>query len=51
MQALQVLGVRYLLSRGQMGADVAATYPLVYSDADSYVYENKNPLPRVFMVR
>jgi hypothetical protein len=51
VQALQVLGVRYLLTRGQMGADVAATYPLAFSDADSYVYENKNPLPRVFMVR
>lgn len=50
VQALQVLGVRYLLSRGQMGADVAATYPLVYSDADSFVYENKNPLPRAFVV-
>jgi len=50
VQALQILGVRYLLTRGQMGADVAATYPLVYSDADSYVYENENWLPRAFVV-
>jgi len=50
VQAIQVLGVRYLLSRGRMGADVAATYPLVYSDDDSVVYENKNPLPRTFVV-
>jgi hypothetical protein len=50
VQALQILGVRYLLSRGQMGADVAATYPLVFQDTESYVYENKNPLPRAFMV-
>jgi hypothetical protein len=43
-----------------MGADVAATFPLAYSDAGSmnegsniaasYVYENKNPLPRAFIV-
>jgi hypothetical protein len=50
VQAIQVLGVRYLLSRGRMGADVAATYPLVYGDDDSVVYENKNPLPRTFVV-
>jgi hypothetical protein len=50
VQAIQLLGVRYILTRGQMGADVAATYPLVYSDADSFVYENKNPLPRTFVV-
>lgn len=50
VQAIQVLAVRYLLTEGQMGADVAATYPLVYSDAHSYVYENKQPLPRTFVV-
>ncbi|MBN1991712.1 MAG: YfhO family protein [Anaerolineae bacterium] len=50
VQAIQVTGTRYLLSLGQMGADVAATYPLVYSDEASFVYENKNPLPRVFIV-
>lgn len=50
VQAIQVLGVRYLLTQGQMGADVTATYPLVYSDQDSYVYENRQPLPRVFVV-
>lgn len=50
VQAIRVLGVRYLLTEGQMGADVAATYPLVYSDEDSFVYENQNPLPRAFVV-
>ncbi len=50
VQALQILGVRYLLTRGQMGADVAATYPLVYNDGDSFVYENKNWLSRAFVV-
>ncbi|MBE7553590.1 MAG: hypothetical protein HS126_21170 [Anaerolineales bacterium] len=50
VQAIQVLAVRYLLTEGQMGADVAATYPLVYNDAHSYVYENKEPLPRAFVV-
>lgn len=50
VQAIRVLGVRYLLTLGQMGADVAATYPLVYSDQDSYVYENRQPLPRAFVV-
>jgi hypothetical protein len=50
VQAIQVLGVRYLLTQGQMGADVAATFPLVYQDEDSVVYENKHPLPRTFLV-
>ncbi|MCB0175462.1 MAG: hypothetical protein KDJ97_33480 [Anaerolineae bacterium] len=50
VQAIQILGVRYLLTPGQMGADVAATYPLAYSDDASYVYENPNPLPRAFVV-
>jgi hypothetical protein len=50
VQAIRVLAVRYLLTEGQMGADVAATYPLVYNDAHSYVYENKQPLPRAFVV-
>lgn len=50
VQAIQILGVRYILTPGQMGADVAATYPLVYSDDTSYVYENPNPLPRAFVV-
>lgn len=50
VQALQILGVRYLLTQGQMGADVAATYPLVFNDSNSFVYENKNWLPRVFVV-
>jgi hypothetical protein len=50
VQAIQVFGVRYLLTQGQMGADAASTYPLAYSDADSFVYENKNPLPRAYMV-
>ncbi len=50
VQAIRVLGVRYLLTVGQLGADAAATYPIAYSDADSYVYENRSPLPRVFIV-
>lgn len=50
VQAIRVLGVRYLLTEGQMGADVAATYPLVYSDAHSFVYENEEVLPRAFVV-
>jgi hypothetical protein len=48
--ALQLVGARYMLTLGQMGADVAATYPLAYSDEDSYVYENRAPLPRTFVV-
>ncbi|MCB0168738.1 MAG: YfhO family protein, partial [Anaerolineae bacterium] len=35
---------------GQMGADVAATYPLAYHDETSYVYENPHPLPRALVV-
>jgi hypothetical protein len=60
VQAIQVVGARYLLTLGQMGADVASTYPLVYSDKAStfegsnieasFVYENENPLPRAFIV-
>ena len=50
VQAIQLLGVRYLLTLGQMGADVAATYPQVYSGEDGFVYENPNPLPRTFVV-
>ncbi|MFN8459924.1 MAG: YfhO family protein [Anaerolineae bacterium] len=50
VQAIRILGVRYLLTRGQMGADTASTYPLAYQDEESYVYENKNPLPRAFIV-
>jgi hypothetical protein len=49
VQAIQVTGTRYLLTLGQMGADTASTYPLAYSDDDSFVYENKNPLPRAFI--
>jgi hypothetical protein len=50
VQAIQLLGVRYLLTEGQMGADVAATYPVAYSDESAFVYENKNPLPRVLVI-
>jgi hypothetical protein len=50
VQAIRMLGVRYLLTDGQLGADAAATYPLAYSDGDSYVYENRSPLPRAFVV-
>jgi len=48
--AIQLLGVRYLLTQGKLGADAAATYPLVYQDTNSYIYRNDNPLPRAFMV-
>jgi hypothetical protein len=50
VQAIQVVGAKYLLTLGQMGADVAATYPLVFNNEDSFVYENQNPLPRAFVV-
>jgi hypothetical protein len=50
VSAIQLLGVRYLLTEGQMGADVAATYPVAYSDNTGFVYENKDPLPRAFIV-
>lgn len=50
VRGLEVLSVRYLLTPGQMGADVAATFPLVYQDEESYVYELPNPLPRAFVV-
>ncbi len=49
VQVIQVTGVRYLLTEGQMGADVAATFPLAYSDPSGYVYENPAPLPRAFV--
>ncbi|MCB0207910.1 MAG: YfhO family protein [Anaerolineae bacterium] len=50
VQAIRALGVRYLLTEGLMGADAASTYPIAYSDANSFVYENKTPLPRAFVV-
>ncbi len=50
VQAIRTLGVRYLLTEGQMGADTAATFPLVYNDESGFVYENKTPLPRTFIV-
>ncbi len=48
--AIQALGVRYLLTEGQMGADTAATFPIAYNDETGYVYENQTPLPRVSVV-
>lgn len=50
VQAIRALGVRFLLTEGQMGADTASTYPIAYSDEHSFVYENKIPLPRAFVV-
>ncbi len=50
VQAIQLLGVKYLLTEGAMGADVASTYPLAFSDERSYVYQNPQPLPRAFVV-
>ncbi len=49
--AIQVLGVRYLLTRGQLGADAAATFPLVYAAEDGFVYEIPTPQPRAFIIR
>jgi hypothetical protein len=49
-QAIRALGVRYLLTEGQLGADAAATYPLAFSDNNSFVYENLSPYPRAFVV-
>jgi hypothetical protein len=50
VQAIQVVGARYLLAEGYIGEDAAATYPIVYADDHSIVHENKNPLPRAFVV-
>jgi hypothetical protein len=50
VQAIRLLGVRYVLTEGRMGEDAAATYPIAYSDDASYVYENQAPTPRVFVV-
>jgi len=50
VQMVQVLGVRYVLTEGRMGSDAEATYPPVYSDDTSVVYENRHPLPRAFVV-
>ena len=49
VQMVQVLGVRYILTLGQLGDDAESVYPLVYRDEDSYVYENRHPLPRAFV--
>jgi hypothetical protein len=50
VQQVRLLGVRYLLTEGRMGADAEATFPLVFQDEDSVVYENRQPVPRVFIV-
>ena len=50
VQMVQLLGVRYILTEGRMGEDAEATYPLVHSDEQSVVYENRDPLPRAFIV-
>lgn len=50
VQAIQALGVRFLLTEGQMGADTAATFPPAFNNGTSFVYENKTPLPRAFVV-
>ncbi len=51
VQAVQTLGVRYLLTEGYMGADAAATFPIVFADDRSLVHENPTPLPRAYMVQ
>ena len=50
VQAVRALGVRYLLTEGYMGADAAATFPIVYADDDSIVYENPALIPRIYVV-
>jgi hypothetical protein len=50
VQAIRVLGVRFILTEGRMGADAAATYPIAYSDDTSVVYENLTPIPRAYLV-
>jgi hypothetical protein len=50
VQAIELAGVRYLLAQGYIGDDVATIYPIVYADDQSIVHENKNPLPRAFVV-
>jgi hypothetical protein len=50
VQAIRALAVRYLLTEGYMGADAAATFPIVFADDSSVVYENPAPLPRAFVV-
>lgn len=50
IQLIRVFGVRFLLTRNPMGADAASTFPIAYSDENSVVYENKNPLSRTFIV-
>ncbi len=50
VQQVQLLGVRYVLTEGRMGQDMESTYPLVYHDEQSVVYENRKWLPRAFVV-
>ncbi len=50
VQAIQLTGVRFLLTESYIGEDVAATYPIVYADDQAIVHENKNPLARTFVV-
>jgi hypothetical protein len=50
VQAIRVLGVKFILTEGQMGADAAAAYPIAYSEEGGYVYENPEPLPRALVV-
>jgi hypothetical protein len=52
VRGLQLLSVRHLLTPGQMGADVAATFPLAYQDEKSYIYQlpDELALPRAFAV-
>jgi hypothetical protein len=50
VQQVRLLGVRYILTEGRMGADAESTFPLVFVDEESVVYENRDPLPRAFTV-
>jgi hypothetical protein len=50
VQAIRVLGVRYILTQGMMSADAAATFPITFADDESFVYENSRPIPRALLV-
>lgn len=50
VQQVRLLGVRYILTEGRMGADAESTFPPVFADDESVVYENRDPLPRAFAV-
>jgi hypothetical protein len=50
VQAVQIVGTKFILAAGYIGEDAAATYPIVYADKQSIVHQNTRPLPRAFAV-